>query len=71
MHPLVQFCTRVWLSSNGDTRYWERLFLRVMSDQYPPGTYENWAECQILDPHIEDLVVKKAPDEREEALQWG
>ncbi|KAJ4167390.1 hypothetical protein NW754_011205 [Fusarium falciforme] len=69
MHALVQFCTRVWLSSFGDTQHWEREFLRVMSDRYPLGKYENWTECQRLDPHIA-VIVKKEPGDSEDALRW-
>jgi len=70
MHALVQFCTRVWLSSFGDTQHWEREFLRVMSDRYPPGEYKNWTECQRLDPHIA-VIVKKEPGDSEDALRWA
>ncbi|KAJ4179577.1 hypothetical protein NW767_014589 [Fusarium falciforme] len=58
MHALVQFYTRVWLSSSCDTQRWEGKFLKVMSELYPSGEYKNWAICQCLDPHVE-VVVKK------------
>ncbi|KAM6513158.1 hypothetical protein FALCPG4_015623 [Fusarium falciforme] len=70
MHALVQFCTRVWLSSFGDMQQWAREFLKVMSDQYPSGKYENWTECQRLDPHIE-VVVKEEPRDSEDILRWA
>ncbi|KAL6406227.1 hypothetical protein AUP68_10396 [Ilyonectria robusta] len=70
MHALVQFCTRMWLSSFGDTQHWEREFLRVMSDRYPSGMYENWRECQRLDPHIE-AIVKGELGDREDILRWA
>ncbi|KAI8666162.1 hypothetical protein NCS57_00840200 [Fusarium keratoplasticum] len=70
MHALVQFCTRVWLSLFGDMQHWEREFLRVMSDRYPSGRYENWTECQRLDPHIA-VIVKKEPDDSGDALRWA
>ncbi|KAH8651688.1 hypothetical protein BGZ61DRAFT_406278 [Ilyonectria robusta] len=70
MHALVQFCTRVWLSSFGDMQQWEREFLKVMSDQYPFGEYDNWAECQRLDPHIE-AIVKEEPGDSKDVLKWA
>ncbi|KAL6406226.1 Kinesin light chain [Ilyonectria robusta] len=70
MHALVQFCTQVWLSSFGDMQQWEREFLKVMSDRYPPGEYENWAECQTLDLHI-DMIIKKEPGNREDIIRWA
>ncbi|KAM6516645.1 hypothetical protein FALCPG4_014823 [Fusarium falciforme] len=70
MHALVQFCTRVWLSSFCDTQRWEGKFLKVMSELYPSGEYENWATCQCLDPHVE-VVVKKERRERKEVLRWA
>jgi tetratricopeptide (TPR) repeat protein len=55
MHALVQFCTRVWLSSCSNTKQWEQRFMRLMAQELPSGNYENWAKCQQLLPHIEPL----------------
>ncbi|WAO96035.1 NACHT domain-containing protein [Fusarium falciforme] len=70
MHALVQFCTRVWLSSFCDTQRWERKFLKVISELYPSGEYENWVKCQSLDPHIEG-IVQEEPDDGEDALKYA
>ncbi|KAH7117472.1 hypothetical protein EDB81DRAFT_892338 [Dactylonectria macrodidyma] len=70
MHPLVQFCNRVWLSSFGNTQHWEREFLRVISDRYPSGEYKNWLECKRLDPHI-DKILKEEPNSTEDVLRWA
>ncbi|KAM6510860.1 hypothetical protein FSOLCH5_011305 [Fusarium solani] len=70
MHALVQFCTRVWLSSFCDTQRWERKFLKVMSELYPSGEYENWATCQCLDPHVE-VIMKEEPGDSKDVLRWA
>jgi tetratricopeptide (TPR) repeat protein len=55
MHALVQFCTRVWLSSCGDIEHWEQRFVALMAQELPTGNYENWEKCQQLLPHVERL----------------
>ncbi|CAI9627914.1 unnamed protein product [Alternaria burnsii] len=55
MHALVQFCTRVWLSSCSDTEQWEQRFVVLMAQELPNGKPENWAKCQQLLPHVEPL----------------
>jgi tetratricopeptide (TPR) repeat protein len=68
MHALVQFCTRVWLSSFGNTEQWEQSFVALMAQELPSGEYENWAKCQQLLPHVEPLFASKpASDEAVEA----
>jgi tetratricopeptide (TPR) repeat protein len=59
MHALVQFCTRVWLSSFSDAEQWEQRFLMLMAQELPSGKYENWAKCQQLLPHVEPLLESK------------
>ncbi|KXJ84796.1 P-loop containing nucleoside triphosphate hydrolase protein, partial [Microdochium bolleyi] len=70
MHALVQFCARTWLSSVGDLARWKRIFLHIMSENYPPGRYENWSKCQQLEPHILQLVETQ-PADAEGATEWA
>jgi tetratricopeptide (TPR) repeat protein len=70
MHALVQFCARAWLSSVGDIARWKQIFLRIMSENYPPGSYENWAKCQQLEPHIAQLVETQ-PADAGDATEWA
>ncbi|KAH7131165.1 TPR domain protein [Dactylonectria macrodidyma] len=70
MHALVQFCTQVWLSSFSNIQQWKREFLKVISDQYPLGEYENWPECKRLDPHV-DKILKEEPNSTEDVLRWA
>jgi tetratricopeptide (TPR) repeat protein len=70
MHALVQFCTRVWLSSSSDAEQWERRFVELMAQELPNGDHENWAKCQQLLPHVEPLFSTQPASE--EALEaWA
>ena len=55
MHALVQFCTRVWLSTFSDSKRWSREFLRLIAREFPSADFETWAKCQQLLPHVESL----------------
>ncbi|KAH7016535.1 P-loop containing nucleoside triphosphate hydrolase protein, partial [Microdochium trichocladiopsis] len=70
MHALVQFCARAWLSSVGDIARWKQIFLHIMSENYPPGSYENWSKCQQLEPHIAQLVETQ-PADAKGATEWA
>jgi tetratricopeptide (TPR) repeat protein len=70
MHALVQFCTRVWLSSIGDTERWRRKFLALMAGEFPLGMFENWVKCQQLIPHLECLFHQE-PTEEESLRKWA
>lgn len=70
MHALVQFCTRVWLSSFGDVTQWEQRFVVLMARELPSGEYKNWAECQRLFPHVEPLFERE-PAAEEAVKAWA
>ncbi|KAF1812000.1 hypothetical protein P152DRAFT_507770 [Eremomyces bilateralis CBS 781.70] len=55
MHALVQFCTRIWLSSFSDAEWWKQQFVQLMARELPNGEFKNWAKCQQLLPHVESL----------------
>ncbi|KAK2059691.1 TPR-like protein [Colletotrichum caudatum] len=65
MHPLVRFCTQIWLSATENLRKWRRTYLHVISREYPPERYENWAKCQELEPHTHSFVNDK-PEDRDD-----
>ncbi|KAF2993769.1 hypothetical protein E8E13_002179 [Curvularia kusanoi] len=48
MHALVQFCTRVWLSSFSNAEQWQHRFIALMAQELPSGEYENWAKSWYL-----------------------
>ncbi|KAB2576154.1 Kinesin light chain [Lasiodiplodia theobromae] len=69
MHALVQFCTRVWLSSSGEAERWKGAFVELMAREFPTGEFENWGRCQQLLPHVESLLDgEAATDELLKAL---
>jgi tetratricopeptide (TPR) repeat protein len=70
MHALVQFCTRVWLSSFGNAAQWEQRFILLMAQELPNGQYKNWGKCQQLLPHIEPLFNSE-PAAREALKAWA
>ncbi|KAI4940870.1 hypothetical protein J4E91_011127 [Alternaria rosae] len=64
MHALVQFCTRVWLSSCSDAGQWEQRFVQLMAQELPNGEHENWVRCQQLLPHVEPLFSTQPASEQ-------
>jgi tetratricopeptide (TPR) repeat protein len=64
MHALVQFCTRVWLSSYGEVERWKSAFLELLAKDFPIGEYENWKKCQQLLPHVEPLYDSELDSEQ-------
>ncbi|KAK1998319.1 TPR-like protein [Colletotrichum falcatum] len=69
MHPLVRFCTQIWLSTTEHERKWRRTFLHVMSRLYPVANFENWARCQELDPHTQSVVNDK-PENKDDLIYF-
>jgi tetratricopeptide (TPR) repeat protein len=70
MHALVQFCTRVWLSSFGNVNQWRSEFLALMAREFPPGDFDNWIKCQQLLPHVE-LLHQDEPLTEEALKDWA
>jgi tetratricopeptide (TPR) repeat protein len=70
MHVLVQYCTRLWLSSLGQAKRWQSAFVDLMTREFPMPTYGNWALCQQLLPHVEHLVANE-PDDPAMMKAWA
>ncbi|KAF4432981.1 Kinesin light chain [Colletotrichum fructicola] len=70
MHPLVQFCTKVWISEFGSPGQWKTYFLQSASEHFPSGKFETWQQCQTLMPHIQPLLDKQPLEERDR-LEWS
>ena len=51
MHRLVQLAVRHWLEIQGTIRDFERSAMRILSENFPFGDYENWKQCEQLSPH--------------------
>ncbi|KAH6680037.1 kinesin light chain 3 [Plectosphaerella plurivora] len=60
MHPLVQVCTRSWISETGDAARWSRLFIKLAAKHFPNGSFETWKKCQRLLPHMESIMSGEA-----------
>jgi hypothetical protein len=45
MYPLVQFCTRIWLTLVDDVERWRQRFYMLMSTEFPVGEFEHWPKC--------------------------
>ncbi|KAK1573934.1 P-loop containing nucleoside triphosphate hydrolase protein [Colletotrichum navitas] len=69
MHPLVRLCTQIWLSTTENVRKWRRIFLHVMSREYPTGAFETWARCQELSFHIQSVVNDK-PENKDDLTDF-
>lgn len=70
MHPLVQFCTRGWISDLGDSARWSRLFIKLAAEHFPFGAFKDWSICQTLLPHVEPILGIK-PIERSAIKNWA
>ncbi|KAK8115630.1 hypothetical protein PG984_012132, partial [Apiospora sp. TS-2023a] len=70
IHALVQFCTRIWLSSLHAEDVWRQRFLSLMAKEFPTGDYPNRAKCQQLIPHLESLYDQEPPG-KEAAKEWA
>jgi hypothetical protein len=70
IHPLVQFSTKIWLSSNNDMENWEGRFSMLMLTEFPNGDFKNWSKCQQLFPHVEPLLNNE-PADRELVIGWA
>jgi tetratricopeptide (TPR) repeat protein len=71
MHSLVQFCTRVWLSTAGNAKRWESEFVELMAREFPVAKFENWAQCQQLLPHTELLFDSSGPTNDATLKSWA
>ncbi|KAJ0281588.1 hypothetical protein CBS470a_008214 [Colletotrichum nupharicola] len=70
MHPLVQFCTKLWISEFGSPGQWKTHFLQSASEYFPSGKFETWQQCQTLMPHVQPLLDKQ-PLEEGNRLEWS
>ena len=68
IHRLVQLATRKWLEAYGEMGKAQEEALRLISDHYPVGTYENWTVCEALEPHAQ-VVLKYTYDSEACKLQ--
>ncbi|KAF2463882.1 uncharacterized protein BDR25DRAFT_329448 [Lindgomyces ingoldianus] len=70
MHQLVQFCTREWLSSFDQADWWRQRFMAAMAQEFPNGSFVNWARCQTLFPHVAPMFESE-PAQEELLQDWA
>ncbi|KAF3389783.1 Nephrocystin-3 [Talaromyces pinophilus] len=70
MHSLVQLATRRWLEVNGELEKWNGQYIQNLNAQFPIGEYENWAQCQVLFPHVKSAALQR-PQKRDSLLEWA
>src|SRR5204862_1442602 len=56
MHRLVQLSTQKWLELQGSITKWQEEALRLLSEKFPQGNYEDWVTCEALSPHVQVVV---------------
>jgi tetratricopeptide (TPR) repeat protein len=56
VHRLVHLATQKWLELEGHIKHWREEGLKVISEHYPLGVFENWAVCNALTAHVRAVV---------------
>jgi tetratricopeptide (TPR) repeat protein len=56
MHRLVQLATRKWLVIHNESDKWNQTALRLLSETFPNGDYQNWKLCGRLLPHVDAVL---------------
>ena len=73
MHRLIQVATRDWLKKHDQLEKPKKKFINILSSRFPNGSYENWAVCQPLFPHVLSALKhnEDQPFPEEIMLQWA
>ncbi|KAM0433545.1 hypothetical protein ACHAPT_004425 [Fusarium lateritium] len=71
MHPLVQICTRAWLTHSGNMEHRKRVFLKAMAFVFPynPAIGDR-PICQALLPHLERFFDQEPDKNDDDVLNW-
>ncbi|CEJ89966.1 hypothetical protein VHEMI05780 [[Torrubiella] hemipterigena] len=70
MHRLVQLATFAWLKAHNIYEQWNYQFLQNLAAEIPDGNFENWAKCQLLFPHAQQVSTQR-PDGKEAMEEWA
>jgi tetratricopeptide (TPR) repeat protein len=68
MHRLIQLATRKWLEKHNEILMWNKKALKMISEAFPSGAYENWTTCMPLLSHAE-VVLSYDLQEKEDLLK--
>ncbi|KAM0724011.1 hypothetical protein Q7P37_001002 [Cladosporium fusiforme] len=70
MHGLVQLATQRWLKETQRLTHWQSRFVHNLENEFPVGTFENWAKCRTLFPHAM-IVLGLTLTDRDTVLRQG
>jgi tetratricopeptide (TPR) repeat protein len=56
LHRLVQLSARQWLKRQGQLHQLAQKSIRAMEAVFPSGDYETSASCQLLLPHLREII---------------
>ncbi|OOQ85866.1 TPR domain protein [Penicillium brasilianum] len=70
MHRLVQLTVRVWLKTEKQLERWKEQFITTLWQRFPTVTYENWAQCQPLFPHVKSAISQR-PKSQDSLGKWA
>ncbi|KAM0433914.1 hypothetical protein ACHAPT_003858 [Fusarium lateritium] len=68
MHRLVQLVTRKWLVTKGTMAEFAQHALKIVSDAYPYGEFENREVCLKYLPHADAVLEAKGTDFEDEKI---
>lgn len=68
MHRLIQLSIREWLNKQGQFHRWVKQGRQVMEEAFPSGNYETWTTCQMLLPHVKEVMQLKLGSDKDDLL---
>jgi tetratricopeptide (TPR) repeat protein len=63
MHRLVQLSMRKWLEAESELGKWVKESIQALSAAFPSGNYGTWEQCEVLLPHLKEIVSHTTEDE--------
>ncbi|KAH8698463.1 hypothetical protein BGW36DRAFT_448418 [Talaromyces proteolyticus] len=68
MHRLIQLSIREWLRQQDRFNIWAKHARQVMEAVFPSGDYKTWTTCQMLLPHLKEVMQFLVESEEEDLL---
>jgi tetratricopeptide (TPR) repeat protein len=62
MHRLVQLSMRRWLEAEKELGRWVKESIKALSAAFPSGDYATWKQCEVLLPHLKEIVSHATED---------
>ena len=72
LHRLVQIATRHWLERDSSSQHWIDCAIDRLAESFPlpRDQGQNWVACEMLLPHVEE-VLEKEPDSENKRLTYA